>query len=182
MFRPCLLAVAAAALLFASQAAASRCICGDSDCSGVVSSFDALAAMRSAVGLVSICDRNCNCDTDSSRQITTSDALDILRSATGSQNSNGGCGFIDECLYDEDCADGYECGDNPEWLCDFVCVPRPTTTTLPIAADECFEDFDCWDDNPGWYCRGTDAVCVECMQHDHCTDSMICAGFVCVPE
>jgi bacterioferritin-associated ferredoxin len=56
--------------------------CGDANADSSISASDALAALRSAVGVSSGCG-SCACDVNSSSSITASDALTILRLAVG---------------------------------------------------------------------------------------------------
>jgi hypothetical protein len=119
--RNALLSLSLLALLGAEPAAAIFVPCGDADGSGVVTTVDALAALRSSVDLPSPCDRNCDCDTDADREMSAGDALEILAGAVG--EPLGGCGFYDGCFYDEDCDAGHECGTDPDWSCDAACVP-----------------------------------------------------------
>ena len=97
--------------------------CGDANANGVVTTSDAFAALRGAIGLSSPCIHNCDCDADGDRSLTTGDALQILHSAVVTHDSLG-CAFYDGCFYDTDCDDGYECGTDPEWSCDAACVPE----------------------------------------------------------
>lgn len=110
------------ALVAPTSAPAFSGLCGDADGNGTVSTIDSLAALRGSVGLPSPCAHNCDCDVDSDREMTTSDALGILQGAV----SEGpyACGFADYCFHDEDCEDGFECGTDPEWYCDAACVPE----------------------------------------------------------
>jgi hypothetical protein len=117
-----LLSLGLLALLGARPAAAVFVPCGDADGSGVVTTVDALAALRSSVDLASPCDRNCDCDTNGDREMSAGDALEILSAAVG--GPIGGCSFYDWCFYDEDCDDGYDCGTDPDWSCDAACVPQ----------------------------------------------------------
>lgn len=57
-------------------------ICGDANADGKLTSSDALAALRSAVGLSSSCTLAV-CDTDSNGMMQASDALRILKAAVG---------------------------------------------------------------------------------------------------
>jgi len=96
--------------------------CGDANADGAVTTIDSLAALRSSVGLNSPCDRNCDCDTDADRDMTTTDALEILQSAVDGDEAHG-CGFYDYCFNDDDCEDGDSCDTDPDWECDAACVP-----------------------------------------------------------
>jgi hypothetical protein len=182
LLRSTVLAIAVLAMLGTRASSTSLCLCGDADCNGSVSALDALAALRSAVGLGSYCAGNCSCDTDSNREMTTSDALEILRRAVGGELAESCGDSDDECFSDLDCEDGYTCAPDPSWSCDGACMPTPTTTTV-IIGDECFEDVHCWYDNPGWHCGGSNGTtCVECYADHHCDAGSTCAGYTCVPE
>jgi hypothetical protein len=119
--RTALLSLTLLTLVGAQPAAAVFIPCGDANGSGTVTTVDALAALRSSVDLASPCDRNCDCDTDANREMSASDALDILGGAVGEPVR--GCGFYDECFNDEDCDDAHSCGTDPDWSCDAACVP-----------------------------------------------------------
>ncbi|HXC53398.1 MAG TPA: hypothetical protein VN634_21105 [Candidatus Limnocylindrales bacterium] len=88
-----------------------------------MTSSDAFAALRGAVGLSSPCVHNCNCDPGSDRNLTSSDALLILRAAVSHEPLS--CSVHYACLHDTDCDDGDVCGVDPDWSCDKACVPEP---------------------------------------------------------
>lgn len=106
-------------LTFPDSAAAK---CGDANGDSAITVLDALVVLRSAVGVPTTCDGNCECDVDFDRELTVNDALETLRWAVGVES--GGCGFQDRCFYDEDCEPGFSCGTDPEWSCDAACVPE----------------------------------------------------------
>jgi hypothetical protein len=104
-------------------ASAAIADCGDANGDNQVTALDALVVLKGAVGLEGDCIGNCDCDLDADRELTAGDALQTLRAAVGADSD--GCGFYDECFYDEDCDDGQECGTDPSWSCDAACVPEP---------------------------------------------------------
>ncbi len=110
-------------VFFATQSATAAFLpCGDANGDGSVTASDAFAALRGAVGLSSPCVHNCNCDPGSDRNLSSSDALLILRAAVSHDSLS--CSVHYECLHDTDCDGGDVCGADPEWSCDKACVPE----------------------------------------------------------
>jgi hypothetical protein len=96
--------------------------CGDLDDDHAVTAGDALTVLQGAVGADATCEANCNCDLDCSRTLSAGDALLVLRWAVFEEL--GGCCVRDECFFDADCEDGFSCGTDPAWPCDWQCVPE----------------------------------------------------------
>jgi hypothetical protein len=96
-----------------------RMACGDVNEDDAISSSDALIVLRRAVGISGLCDRNCRCDVDCTRTITTGDALQVLRVAV--EPAPLRCCYISgcNCYFPEE-----TCEPDPDWPCYTSRVPQ----------------------------------------------------------
>jgi hypothetical protein len=113
--------------------------CGDANGDGTISASDALAALRTAVGINSGCG-SCACDVNNSASITASDALTILRVSVG-QALTLGCPEGPFSVVWDGGGDGTSWQDRLNWagdgiprFCDSVTIDIPAEASVAYAS------------------------------------------------